>query len=137
MNPATRMAVIAFLASSALATAAFADDKANSVDGAWNQVEQKNGESQEYVKPQDGTVMTECIVGGRFVWIVVENGSGASRSRRLAANVPERCVAGRILHRIQLCGDTGVRSRLTVGLGGRSFKMPRIRESSREWPGGA
>ena len=74
MNQTIRMAVIALLVSPALAATAVADDKANPVEGAWNQVEQKNGESQQYVKPPEGTVMTECIVGGRFIWTVVEKG---------------------------------------------------------------
>ena len=26
------------------------------------------------MKPPDGTVMTDCIVGGRFIWTVVQNG---------------------------------------------------------------
>ena len=49
-----RFAVLALMAAFALATTAFAEDKANSVEGAWTQVEQKNGESQEYQKLPDG-----------------------------------------------------------------------------------
>jgi hypothetical protein len=69
-----RMAVIGLMASSALAMDAFAEDKANSVEGAWRQVEQKNGPAQEYHKLPDGTVMTDCIAGGRCFWTIVEKG---------------------------------------------------------------
>ena len=74
MNRSIRMAIIGLIASSGLATDAFAEDKANSLEGAWRQVEQKNGQAQEYVKLPDGTVMTDCIVGGRFIWTIVQNG---------------------------------------------------------------
>jgi hypothetical protein len=75
MTHTIRIAVIALMAALALATSVLADDKATiSVEGAWKQVEQKNGDAQEYRKPSDGTVMTDCIVGGRFIWTVVENG---------------------------------------------------------------
>ena len=55
MTHTVRIAVIGLFASSALAMTAFADDKANSVEGAWTQVEQKNGNAQEYQKLPDGT----------------------------------------------------------------------------------
>jgi hypothetical protein len=74
MTQSIRIAVIGLMASSALAMTAVADDKASSVEGAWKQVEQKNGESQEYVKPPEDTVMTDLIVGGRFIWTIVEKG---------------------------------------------------------------
>lgn len=74
MTHINRIAVISLVASFTFATCIFADDKANPVEGAWSQVEQKNGPSQEYRKLPDGTVMTACIVGGRFIWTVVKNG---------------------------------------------------------------
>ena len=74
-----RIAAIGLMASSAFATTAFADDKANPVEGAWRQVEQKNGDAQEYVKPPESTVMTDCIVGGRFI-------GRLSRTARLSAS---------------------------------------------------
>ena len=69
-----RLSVIGLMASSAFAMTGFAEDKANSVEGAWRLVEQKNGEAQEYQKHLDGTVMTDCIVGWRFIWTIVQNG---------------------------------------------------------------
>ena len=74
MSHTIRIVVIALVASSAFAASNLADEKANSIEGAWSQVEQKNGPSQEYRKLPDGTVMTEYIVGGRFYWTVVKNG---------------------------------------------------------------
>jgi hypothetical protein len=72
-----RPAVIGLIVSFSLATAACADDKANSVEGAWTQVEQKNGEAPEYVKTAEGTVITDCIVGGRFIMTFVQKGKVA------------------------------------------------------------
>jgi hypothetical protein len=74
MTQTIRLALIGLMASSALALTTFAEDKADSVVGAWRQVEQKNGEAQEYQKLPDGSVMTECIVGGRFIWTIVQKG---------------------------------------------------------------
>jgi hypothetical protein len=74
MTHTFRVTVVGMMASLALATTAFAEEKPNSVEGAWKQVEQKNGPSQEYQKLPDGMVMTDCIVGGRFIWTVVQNG---------------------------------------------------------------
>ena len=77
-----RMAVIGLVTLSALVPTAFADDKARSVEGAWKQVEQKNGDSQGYQKLPDGTVMIDCIVGGRFIWTIVKDGKVDRRRRR-------------------------------------------------------
>ncbi len=74
MKPSIRIAVIAFLASSALAASAAGDDKPNPIEGAWKEVEQKNGQAEEYVKPPEGTLMIDCIVGGRFIWTVTQEG---------------------------------------------------------------
>ena len=76
MTHTLRLAGIGLIALSALAVPARGQDKdkAKPMEGAWKQVEQKNGDSKEYVKPPDGTVMTDCIVGGRFIWTVVQDG---------------------------------------------------------------
>jgi hypothetical protein len=76
MTHTIRMTVIGLIASSALAatTATVTEDKASSVEGAWKHVEQKNGEATEYSKLPDGTVMIDCIVGGRFIWTIAQNG---------------------------------------------------------------
>jgi hypothetical protein len=74
MTNTIRMAVIGLLASFALGMTAGADDKAKSIEGAWKQVEQKNGPAEEYSKLPEGTVMTDLVVGGRFIWTIVQNG---------------------------------------------------------------
>ena len=51
-----------------------AAEKPSPVEGAWKQVEQKNGDAQDSVKPPEGTEMVICITGGRFVWTVVQGG---------------------------------------------------------------
>lgn len=78
MNRTLLSAGIVSLAISALALSARADDKGKSIEGAWKLVEQKNGEAQEYQKLPEGMVMTDCIVGGRFVWTIVQNGKVVS-----------------------------------------------------------
>ena len=74
MTCTIRIAAISLIAVSALAVFAQADDKPKSVEGAWRQLEQKNGDAQDYQKIPEGTVMTDCIIGGRFVWTVVKDG---------------------------------------------------------------
>jgi hypothetical protein len=54
------------------------DDKpaaqANPFEGAWRQVEQKNGNATEYQKLPDDSSFTILVTGGRFVWTVVQGG---------------------------------------------------------------
>jgi hypothetical protein len=57
-----------------LSVSARADEKTASVEGAWKQVEQKNGGAEVYQKFPDGMDMTDCIVDGRFIWTIVQNG---------------------------------------------------------------
>ena len=57
---------------SALVQVARSDDKP--VEGAWRQVESKNGAAQVAQKLPAGTEMTDCIVGGRFIWTIVKDG---------------------------------------------------------------
>ena len=50
---------------------------------------------KEYQKPPDGTVMIDCIVGGRFIWNIVEGWKGcpasqAAATRRRRINLPRR-----------------------------------------------
>jgi len=49
-------------------------EKASPLDGAWQQIEQKNGNAQEYQKLPEGLVMTIYVTGGRFVWTAVKDG---------------------------------------------------------------
>src|SRR3954470_14694316 len=53
-------------------------DKASPLEGAWKQVEQKNGEAQEYQKLPEGIEMINLVTGGRFVWTVTSQGRVAS-----------------------------------------------------------
>jgi hypothetical protein len=48
--------------------------KACPLEGAWRQVEQKNGDAQTYQKQPEGTEMFKFVTGGRFIWVVVRDG---------------------------------------------------------------
>src|SRR3954449_4512656 len=74
MTRTLRLAAIGLVTLSALAPTALAEDKAKSVEGAWKQVEQKNGDAQEYQKFPEGIEMINLVTGGRFVWTVVSQG---------------------------------------------------------------
>ncbi len=74
MTRTYRSVGIGLIASIGLTLGALADDKAAPIEGAWKQVEAKNGDAGAYQKPPDGVEMTDYIVGGRFVWTVVQNG---------------------------------------------------------------
>jgi hypothetical protein len=74
MNRAIRMAGIVLFALSGPALAARADEKAKPVEGAWRQVEQKNGDAQDYQKMPDQLKVVDHIVGGRFVMTMVLDG---------------------------------------------------------------
>ena len=133
-----RMAVIGLMASSALGVTAFAEDKANLVEGAWRQVEQKNGDAQEYVKLPDDTVMTDCIVGGRFIWTIVQNGKvvGVAGGRYKSdkdkfteiieyvsgEGVPESFVGSSFEFTVKLDGDTMTKVG-TIQVGGQDYKI--------------
>ena len=73
-NSAFRLVRTGVLAFSALALSAHAEEKNTSIEGAWRQVEQKNGGAKEYQKLPTGTEMTNCIVAGRFIWTVSRDG---------------------------------------------------------------
>ncbi len=53
-------------------------DKPSPLEGAWKQIEQKNGDAQDYRKSSEGTEMIDCIVGGRFIWTIVSQGRVAA-----------------------------------------------------------
>lgn len=138
MTHTIRVGVIGLIASSALAMTALAEEKANSVEGAWKQVEQKNGGSQEYVKPPDGTVMTDCIVGGRFIWTVVQKGKvvGVAGGRYKAdkdkfteiieyvsgADIPESFVGSSFEFTVKIDGEKMTKIG-TIQVGGQDFKI--------------
>ena len=52
--------------------------KPSPLDGAWKQVESKNGPAQEYQKLPDGVEMINHVTGGRFVWTIVKDGKLAA-----------------------------------------------------------
>ena len=138
MTHTIRVAVIGLMASSALAMTAFAQDKANTVEGAWTQVEQKNGEAQEYQKPPDETVMTDCIVGGRFIWTIVQKGKvvGVAGGRYKAdkdkfteiieyvsgSGVPESFVGSSFEFTVKVDGEKMTKVG-TIQVGGQDFKI--------------
>ena len=74
MNRTIRMTAIALIALSGLVLAARAEEKAKSVEGAWQQVEQKNGDAQDYQKVPDEMKIVDHVVGGRFVLTMVRDG---------------------------------------------------------------
>jgi hypothetical protein len=51
-----------------------AGDKKSPLDGAWKMVTQKNGDEQDYKTLPEGLEQIDHIVGGRFVWTLVQNG---------------------------------------------------------------
>jgi hypothetical protein len=85
MSPTFRMTGRTLLALTAIAVTILlirdvrsADDKVavgpNPIEGAWKQVEQKNGAAAEYSKLPDGQDFINCIAGGRFIWAVSKDG---------------------------------------------------------------
>ena len=140
MTRTIRMAVIGLVTLSlfTLVPTAFADDKAKSVEGAWKQVEQKNGDAQEYQKLPDDTVMIDCIVGGRFIWTIVKDGKvvGVAGGRYKAEKdkfteiieyvsgqgVPESFVGSSFEFTVKIDGDTMTKVG-TIQVNGQDFKI--------------
>ena len=48
--------------------------KASPLEGAWRQVEQKNGDAQDYTKTPEDVEFIIYVTSGRFVWTVVKEG---------------------------------------------------------------
>jgi hypothetical protein len=138
MTRTIRMAVIGLMASLAIGMTAVADDKAKSVEGAWKQVEQKNGPAQEYQRIPDGTVMTDCIVGGRFIWTIVQKGKvvGVAGGRYKTDKdkftetieyvsgdgVPESFVGSSFDFTVKIDGDKMTKVG-TIQVGGQDYKI--------------
>lgn len=138
MNRTLRWAGIGLVAMSALALAARAEDKAKSIEGAWMQVEQKNGDAQAYQKLPDGMVMTDCIVGGRFIWTMVQNGKlvalagGRYKSEKdkfteiieyvSGEGVPESFVGSSFEFTVKIDGDTFTKVGM-IKLNGQDYKI--------------
>jgi hypothetical protein len=78
MTRTLRYTGIGLMALAVSALAARAADKAKPVEGAWRQVEAKDGDARDYQKVREGVEMIDHIVGGRFVWTVVRDGKAVS-----------------------------------------------------------
>ena len=109
-------------------------DKPSPLEGAWKQVEQKNGDAQEYQKFPEGMEMIDLVTGGRFVWTVVSKDgtspwrAGSTRSR------------GQVLreHRVRLRpGRPGVvrGQHVRLHLQGRRQHLAQGRHHPGQWPG--
>ncbi|HWE36986.1 MAG TPA: hypothetical protein VG406_10505 [Isosphaeraceae bacterium] len=138
MTRTIRRAGIGLMALAAFVLSPRADDKAKPVEGAWKQVEQKNGDAQDYVKPPDGVEMTDCIVGGRFIWTVVQNGKvvgvagGRYKSEKdkfteiieyvSGPGVPESFVGNSFVFTVKVEGDTMTKVG-TIKVNGQDFKI--------------
>ncbi|WP_240907388.1 hypothetical protein [Paludisphaera rhizosphaerae] len=133
----TRIVCIA-IGLAALSGAALADEKLATIEGAWRQVESKNGAAKEYEKLPDGVEMTDYIVGGRFIWTIVQNGKilGAAGGRyKLEKDkfteiiefvsgdgVPDSFVGSTFEFTVKLEGDVMTKVG-TIQLGGRDSKI--------------
>jgi hypothetical protein len=138
MSIAIRTAGICLVAMAVAALADGADDKPKPVEGAWRQVEQKNGDAQEYQKVPAGTEMVEYIVGGRFVWTIVRDGKliGAAGGRYKVDKekfteiieyvsgdgVPESFVGSSFEFTLKFEGDTFTKVG-TLRVNGQDFKI--------------
>jgi hypothetical protein len=147
MNSTFRAAGLGLLALTALAVFpihetrsddAKAASRPNPIEGAWRQVEQKNGEAQEYQKVPGGTEFIDCITGGRFVWTVVTDGKllasagGRYKSDKEkfsetiefvhGAGVPESFVGSTFDFTVTIEGDT-MRKVGTIQVNGQDFKI--------------
>jgi hypothetical protein len=74
MSRTLRMAGIASVAFFALTLTTRSDEKAKPIEGAWKEVEARNGDAQEYQKPPAGAAIHDLIVGGRFALTIVQEG---------------------------------------------------------------
>ncbi|AGA24742.1 hypothetical protein [Singulisphaera acidiphila] len=138
MNRACRMAGIHLMAFSVLALTALAEDNTKSIEGAWRQVEQKNGDAKEYQRFPAGTEMTTCIVGGRFIWTVDRGGKvlGVAGGRYQMKNdkwsetidyvsgpgVPTSFVGSTFDFTVKVTGDTCTKVG-TVQVNGQAYKI--------------
>jgi hypothetical protein len=137
MNRTIRPAGIGLMAVVAVVLIARADDKAKSVEGAWRQVEQMNGGSQEYQKVPGGTEMVDHIVGGRFAWTVVRDGKvvavagGRYKSEKdkfseiieyVSGEVPDSFVGSTFEFTVKIDGDTFTKVG-TIKVNGQDYKI--------------
>jgi hypothetical protein len=117
---------------------ALADEKTASVEGAWKQLEQKNGSAKEYQKPPEGVEMIDCIVGGRFIWTISKDGKvyGVAGGRYTSEKdkfsetieyvsgqgVPESFVGSTFEFTVKVDGETMTKVG-TIQVGGQDFKI--------------
>src|SRR3954469_7043361 len=138
MSRTIRMAAFGLVALSALS--ARSDDKAkpHPVEGAWKEIEAKNGAAQEYRKTAEGLAITDVIVGGRFVLTMVQDGkvAGLIGGRYKADGdkfteiiefvsgdgIPESFVGSSFEFKVKFDGDTFTKLG-TIQVGGQDFKI--------------
>ena len=83
MNHTVRTAGIGLLALCASSSPPAPVRRPRQSKGPGSRSKRKNGDAQEYQKLPDCMEMTDYIVGGRFVWTIVQNGkvTGAAGGR--------------------------------------------------------
>lgn len=47
---------------------------ASKLEGAWRLISSKNGEAAEQTKTPEGVEQVKLVIGGRFIWTVVQDG---------------------------------------------------------------
>jgi len=78
-------------------------DKPSPLEGAWKQVEQKNGDAREYQKFPEGVEFINLVTGGRFAWTVVSKGRVVS-----AAGGKYRVDGGKYTETLEYVSGQGV-----------------------------
>jgi hypothetical protein len=138
MSRTLRMAGIGLVALVALTLTARSDEKPGSIEGAWKEVEARNGDAQEYEKPSGGMVVTDLIVGSRFALTMTQDGKvvGLIGGRYKiegdkfteiiefvsGEGIPESFVGSSFEFRVKIDGDKFTKVG-TIKVGGRDFKI--------------
>lgn len=135
----TRTAFIAGLVA-LVALTARSDDKIapKGIEGAWKQVESKNGAATEYQKAPEGVEMIDLIVGGRFTWTITKDGKiGSAAGGRYkiekdkfteiiefigGEGVPESFVGSTFEFMVKFEGDTMTKVG-TIKVNGQDYKI--------------
>jgi hypothetical protein len=138
MSRTLRMGGIGLVALFALSLTARSDEKPGSLEGAWKEVEAKNGDAQEYEKPSGGIVVTDLIVGGRFALSMVQEEKvvGLIGGRYKAEGdkfteiiefvsgegIPESFVGSSFEFKVKIDGDKFTKVG-TIKVGGQDYKI--------------
>ena len=138
MSRTLRMAGIGLVALLALTLTARSDEKPRAIEGAWKEVEARNGDAQEYQKTPAGGLITDLIVGGRFALTIVQEGKvvgligGRYKSEGdkfteiieyvSGEGIPESFVGSSFEFTIKLDGDKFTRVG-TIKVGGQDYEI--------------